>query len=70
MICCWRARRSLGGELQLLGDHLFAGSEADVTDAAERGDVLVLLADGLPAALDLDRAGALGELFRRHLPPL
>ena len=58
-----------GGQLQLFGHHLIAGPEADVPDAAVGGDVLILLADGLPAAVDLDRAGTIGQFFRRHLPP-
>ena len=58
------------GRAQLFGHHLIAGPEADVADPAERGNVLILLADGLSAALDLDRACPLGKLFRRHLPSL
>ena len=59
-----------GGQTDFLGDHLIAGPEADVPDPAERGNVLILLADGLPAALDLDRAGPLGKFLGRDLPSL
>src|SRR5215469_2445798 len=57
------------GEPHLAGYHLIAGPEADVADPAECGNVLILLADGLSAAFDLDRASSLGKFFRRHLLP-
>src|SRR5208283_3794951 len=58
------------GQPQFLRHHLIAWPESDVADPAKRGNVLVLFADGFPAALDLDRAGPLGELFGRDLPSL
>ena len=70
MICCWSARRWAAVEPHLLGDHLLAGPEPDVTDPAECGDVLVLLADRLSAVFDLDRAGPLRQFLGRHLVPL
>ena len=53
------------GKSQLLRTHFLTGAEADVADPAERGDVLVLLADGLPAVLDLDSAGPVADSSRR-----
>ena len=60
----------LGRERELVDDHAIAGAEADVADPAEGGRVLVLLADRLPAAVDLDRARPVGQLLGRHLPAL
>src|ERR1022692_2412176 len=40
--------------------------EAKLADAPVRRDVLVLLADGLAAKLNLDLAGFPGQLFRGH----
>ena len=64
-----RSRRSAAESSSLLGHHLIAGPEADIPDSAEGGNVLILLADGLSAAIDLDRARPVGQFFRRHLPP-
>ena len=58
-----------GGQSEVGGHDLLPGPEADVADPAEGGDVLVLLADGLPAPLDLDLAGPLGQFLGGHLPP-
>ncbi len=63
-----RSRRSAGERLQILGYDLIAWPEPDIPDTAIGGDVLVLLTNGLAAAIDLDGAGAIGQLFRRHLP--
>ena len=70
MICRWSAAALGRSQHQLLGRHLVAGPEADVPDSAERRNVLILLADGLSAAFDLDHAGPLGQLLRRYLPAL
>ena len=56
-------------ELQLFGQYLITGPEADVADAAVGGNVLILLANRLPAAVDLDRAGTVGQFLRRYLAP-
>ena len=53
------------GELDLVGEHMRPGTEVEIADASERGDVLVLLADPLAAKLDFDRASLLGELLCR-----
>ena len=58
------------GELDLVGDHVGPGAEAEVADTAERGDVLVLLADALAAKVDFDRARPLSELFAGEWPTL
>ena len=55
-------------QFQLLGHYLIARTEADVTNSAVGGNVLILLANGLSAAVDLDRASAIGQFLRRYLP--
>ena len=54
----------LGGDLQRPGFHLFVRKKTEAGDAAEGGDILVLLADRLLEDLDLDAAGLLGQLLR------
>ena len=50
--------------------HGVTGAEAEVADAAVGRDVLVLLADGLAAPVDLDGARPLGEFLGRQLASL
>ena len=54
----------LGGDLERPRLHLVVREELEAGDAAERGDVLVLLADRLLEQVDLDVAGLLGQLLR------
>src|SRR4051794_7452092 len=60
----------LRGQGELVDDHAVARPEPDVADPAVRGGVLVLLADRLAAAVDLDGAGAVGKLLGGELSPL
>ena len=55
-----------GGDLERRGFHLLVGKKPETGDPAERGDVLVLLADRLPEGVDLDAARLLGQLLRVH----
>ena len=52
------------GMLQRLGLDAAVGIEREASDAAVRRDVLVLLADRLAEAVDLDVARQLGQLVR------
>src|SRR5262245_12669254 len=58
------------GQLELIDDDAIPGAEVDVADPPEGRDVLVLLADWLVAAVDLDGACPVGQLVRGHLPTL
>src|SRR5206468_893501 len=56
----------LGGDLQRPDFHLLVGKKTEAGDAAEGGDVLILLADWLLEDIDLDVAGLLGQLLRMN----
>src|SRR5208282_3737961 len=56
----------LVGDLERLGIDPAGRIDAEAGDAAIGGDVLVLLADRLAQQVDLDMAGLLRELLRRH----
>jgi hypothetical protein len=55
----------LAFELQRRDLHAIVGQELETGDAAERGDVLILLAHRLMQQVDLDAAGLLGEFLAR-----
>src|ERR1035437_8677945 len=54
--------------LQWAGSHTAVLIEREARDAAIGGRVLILFADGLAKAIDLDVAGELGQLVRMEQP--